>query len=164
MCSRFTFVENNISNLPNILRAKILVSGGLFSFISICRFGSFKNPLTITNLPEFYFRFRRFILLVQMKKKRFLWTMGATRAAKNHGDQWLLTWYIQWGINASILTWNHSQSSLAVAEALILRMEHLPQNISQMITKTIPISTWIVIRYTKRRGILLTYYEKIWLR
>ena len=32
-------------------------------------FGSFKNPFaTITGLSKFYFRFRRFILLVEMKK------------------------------------------------------------------------------------------------
>ena len=38
-------------------------------FSSICKFGSFKNPFpTITSLPELYFRFRRFILLVQTKK------------------------------------------------------------------------------------------------
>ena len=38
-------------------------------FISICKFGSFKNPFaTITSLSELYFRFRRFILLVQTKK------------------------------------------------------------------------------------------------
>ena len=34
-------------------------------FISISKFGSFKNPFaTITSLSEFYFRIRRFILLV----------------------------------------------------------------------------------------------------
>ena len=38
-------------------------------FISICKFGSFKNPFaSITSLPELYFRFERFILLVQTKK------------------------------------------------------------------------------------------------
>ena len=38
-------------------------------FISISKFGSFKDPFaTITNLFELYFRFRRFILLVQTKK------------------------------------------------------------------------------------------------
>ena len=37
-------------------------------FISICKFGSFKNPFaTITSLFELYFRSRRFILLVQTK-------------------------------------------------------------------------------------------------
>ena len=36
---------------------------------SICKFGRFKNPFaTITSLSELYFRFRRFILLVQTKK------------------------------------------------------------------------------------------------
>ena len=44
------------------------VSDRLFLFISICKFGSFKNPFaTITSLSELYFRFR-FILLVQTKK------------------------------------------------------------------------------------------------
>ena len=38
-------------------------------FISICKFGSFKNPFaTIASLSELYFRIRRFILLVQTKK------------------------------------------------------------------------------------------------
>ena len=40
-----------------------------FCFSSICKFGSFKNPFVmITSLSELYFRFRRFILLVQIKK------------------------------------------------------------------------------------------------
>ena len=44
-------------------------SDGLFCFSSICKFGSFKNPFPmITSLPELYFRFRRFTLLVQTKK------------------------------------------------------------------------------------------------
>ena len=39
------------------------------SFISIYKFGSFKNPFaTITSLSELCFRFRRFIMLVQTKK------------------------------------------------------------------------------------------------
>ena len=51
------------------MRAKFLESNGLFCFISICKFGSFKNPFaTITSLPELYFRIRIFILLVQTKK------------------------------------------------------------------------------------------------
>ena len=38
-------------------------------FISTRNFGSFKNPFaTITSLSEFYFRSRRFILLVKTKK------------------------------------------------------------------------------------------------
>ena len=38
-------------------------------FISICKFGRFKNPFAmITSLSELYFRFKRFILFAQMKK------------------------------------------------------------------------------------------------
>ena len=67
--SRFTFVENTISNSPKVPRAKFMGSDGLFCFSSVCKFGSFKNPFaTITSLSELYLRFRRFILLVQMKK------------------------------------------------------------------------------------------------
>ena len=40
-----------------------------FCFVSICKFGSFKNPFArLTSLSELYFRYRRFILLVQLKK------------------------------------------------------------------------------------------------
>ena len=66
--SRFTSVQNNICNLPKVPRATFLESEGLFCFISICKFGSFKNPSAmITRLSELYFRFR-FIQLVQRKK------------------------------------------------------------------------------------------------
>ena len=65
----FIFVENNISNSPNLPSAKFLGSNKLVCFISICKFGSFKNSfLMITSLSEVYFRFRSFILLVQTKK------------------------------------------------------------------------------------------------
>ena len=67
--SRFAFFENTTGNLPKVPRAKFQGSDGLFCFIGICNFGSFKNPFTIiTDLSKLYFRFTRFILLVQMKK------------------------------------------------------------------------------------------------
>ena len=56
------------------------------------------------------------------RKKWFLWTMAAAQAAENHGDQWGLIWYLRWGIYTSIPTWNHSQNSLAAAEALSLKI------------------------------------------
>ena len=44
-----------ISDLPEVTKAKFLGSNGLFCFISICKFGSFKNPFaTITSLFELY--------------------------------------------------------------------------------------------------------------
>ena len=57
--SRFTFVENSISNLPQVLRAKFMRGDRLFCFISICKFGSFKIPFA--SLSGLYFRFWRFI-------------------------------------------------------------------------------------------------------
>ena len=52
-------------------------SGKWYScFISTCKLDIFKNPFAkITSLSELYFRFRRFILLVQTKKSDFyeLW-------------------------------------------------------------------------------------------
>ena len=90
-------------------------------FISICKFGSFKNPFEmITSLSKLYFKFIRFILLVQIKKW-FLWTIAAAQAAENHEDEWGSTWYFWWGIYTSISTWAHSQNSLAAAEALSLK-------------------------------------------
>ena len=69
MYSRFTFTENTIGNLPKVTRAKFPESNLLFSFISIYKFGSFKNPFAmITSLSELYFRIIRFILLVQKEK------------------------------------------------------------------------------------------------
>ena len=67
--NRFTFVENTISNLPKFTRAKFLVSNWHFCFISMWKFGSFRNHFaTITGLSQFCFRIRRFIHLVKTKK------------------------------------------------------------------------------------------------
>ena len=40
--------ENTIGNLPKVQRAKFLGSDGLFYFISMCKFGSFKNTFAIS--------------------------------------------------------------------------------------------------------------------
>ena len=110
--------EHYISNLPRVPRSKFLESDAHFYFISICKFGSFKNPFaSIISLSELYLRF---ILLVQTKRW-FLWTMKAAQAAEKHGDEWGLIWYFLWRIYTSIPTWTHSQNSLA-AEALSLKI------------------------------------------
>ena len=62
------------------------------------------------------------------RKKWFVWTTSVAQVAGNHGDEWGLTWHFWWGIYSSILTWTHSQNSLAAAEVLSLKifpMEHL---------------------------------------
>ena len=139
-----------VSNSPKVTRAKFLGSNGLFCFSSICKFGSFKNPFaTITSLSELYFRIRRFILLIQTKKAISMNYGSSTSSWK----PWrcvrldlifsMRDIYINYNLN-------HSQNSLAEAEALIF-----PWNISQMITKTIPSSTRIVISYEKKKDIPL---------
>ena len=41
---------------------------------------------TVTSL-HLTFKIRRFIILLQTKKKQLLWTMAAAQAAENHGDE-----------------------------------------------------------------------------
>ena len=112
--SRFTFVENTISNLPKVMRAKFLGSDRLFCFINICKSGSFENLFAmITSLSELYFKFRG--LCLYKWNEWFLWTMAEVQAAENHGDEQGLTWYLQAGIYKSIPTWTLLQNSLADA-------------------------------------------------
>ena len=88
------FLRTLLTIRQKVPRAKFLESDGLFCVISICKFGSFRNPFAmVTSLSELYFRFRRFILLVHLTKW-FLWTMTAAQAAENHGDERGLTWYL----------------------------------------------------------------------
>ena len=55
--SRFTFLGNNIGNLPTLQGTKFLGSDEQWTIFP-----------TITSLSELYIRFRRFILLIQTKK------------------------------------------------------------------------------------------------
>ena len=64
------------------------------------------------------------------------------------------------GIYTSVPTWTHLQNSLAAPEVLSLKIS-FPRNISQMITKTIPISTRIVISYAMKWGIPLWIWWKV---
>ena len=134
--SRFTFVENTISNSPKVTRAKFQGSNGLFYFISICKFGSFKNPFAmITSLSELYFRIRRFILLIETKK-----VISLTCGSISMRDI-----YINSNLNPLTKFIRSSRSTEF--------KDILPWNISLMITKTVSISTRIVI--VMKRGIPL---------
>ena len=101
------------------------VSGNWWTFFFLLAYASFatSKPLfaTITSVSELYFRSRRFILLVQIKKW-FLWAMATAQAAENLGDEWGLTWYLRCGLYTLIATWTHSQNLLAAAETVSLKI------------------------------------------
>ena len=146
--------------MPEDLRAKFLGSDELFCFSSICKFGSFKNPFaTITSLSELYFTFRRFILLVQTKKMISMNYGSSTSCWKPWG--WvrlnlILTMrdiYINSNLNP-LTKFTSSSRSTEFKDILLW-------NISQMIMKTIPISSRIVISYAIKWDILFWVYWKV---
>ena len=111
------FSREGVADLP-LLRTLFPGSNGLSCFISKCKFDSFKNTFAmITSLSELNFRFRRFVLLLQMRK-----VISMAETSENHGDYRGLISYLWCVIYALILTWNQSQNSLAAAEALSLKM------------------------------------------
>ena len=118
------FVGDTISNSRKVPTAKFLASNELSCFISICKFGRFKNLfITISSLPELYFWFRRFMLLVQQKKVIFMNYGNSTSSWKPW--RWVIftmTWYLQWPIYTAITTWTHPQNSPAAEETLSLKI------------------------------------------
>ena len=158
--SRFTFLENTIGNLPKVPRAKFLRSDGLFCFITIYKFGSFKNPLAvITNLFELYFRFRRFIPLIQTKKVIFM----------NYGS-WESSWKPWRWLRLDLILMmkdiyiNSNLNPLTKFTSSSRRTEFkdiLPSNISRMFMKTVPINMRIVIGYAMKQGIPLWTWSKV---
>ena len=113
----------------------------------------------MSSLFELYFRFRRFVLLVQTKKW-FLWTMAAAEAAENHGNEWGLTWYLWWGIYTSIPAWIKLTKFTSSRRSTEFK-DILPWNILQMTMKTIPINTLIIISYAMKLGIPFWDYWKV---
>ena len=108
----------------------------------------------ITRLFELYFRSRRFIFLIQTKK-RILWTMAAAQPAENHEDE--KTWpdiYNERNMHQFQLTKFSFSSKNTLFKAVF------PWNISQMITKTVPISTRITISCAVKRCIHFWLWKK----
>ena len=118
----------------------------------MCNFGSFQKIFTtITSLSELYFRFWRFILLVQTKKVISMNYGSSTSGSK----RWI--WvsldlmftmrdiYINSNLNP-ITKFTSSSRSIEFKDIF-------PWNISLMTTKTIPISTRILINYAMKRCI-----------
>ena len=113
----------------------------------------------ITGLSELYFRIRRFILFKQTKK---VIPMNYGRSTSSW-KPWI--WvrldpifsrrdiYINSNLNPLTKFTSSSRSTKF--------KDILPWNISQMIMKTIPISTWIAISYAMKQGIPLWIWWKV---
>ena len=159
--SRSTFVENTKSNLPKVTRATFLGSNGLFCFISICKFGSFQNPIAmITSLSELYFRSRRFILLKQMKKM-------ISRNYVSSTSSWKPWKWVRLHLLFSMRDiYNNSHlnplTEFTCSSWSTKLKDILPWNICQMITETIPISTRIVKLYGEMGHPILNLMGSQW--
>ena len=129
-------------------------------FISICKFGSFKNPFaTITSLSELYFRIRRFILLVQTKKVTSMNYGSSTRSWKPY--RWMRLDLI-FSMRDIYINSNLNPSSKFTSSSRSTKIKDiLPRNISQIIKKIIPISTRIVISYAMKWDIPLWIWWKV---
>ena len=130
---------------------------GLFCFISIYTFRSFKNPFaTIINLSELYFRFRRFILFVKTKKMISMNYHSWKPRRWVKFDLMLTIKDIYINTNLNPLTKFTSSSSSRSSEFRNI----LQWNISKMITKTVPISTRMVLTYVMKPSIPLWIWWK----
>ena len=121
-------------------------------FINICKFDRFKNPsVKTTRLSELYFRFRIFILFIQMKETVSMNYCNSTSSRKE--ERWvrldLIIMTRDIYINSNLNPLAKSTSGNRSTEF----KDILPWNISQMITKTVPISTRIVKSYAMKRSI-----------
>ena len=125
---------------------------GLFCFSSICKFDCLKNPYaTITSLSQLYFRFRRFILLVQNKVISI--NYGDGDRVKPDLIFTIRVIYINSNLNP-LLKFTSSSKSTKFKDIL-------PWNISQTIMKTIPMSTRTIISYAMKRAIPFWVCRKV---
>ena len=128
-------------------------------FISICDFSSFNSFVTITSLSKLYCRFRRFILLVQRKKVISMscnsWTSSWKPWKWVRLDLILTMRDIYTNSNLNPQTKFTSSSRSSQFKGILL------WSISQIIMKTILISTRIVISYSVKQGTQLWILWKV---
>ena len=152
------FLENNftLSNAEdNTSRLKVPIPSFLEkmdSFVLLAyasSFSSFKNPFaTITSLSELYFRIRRFFSLVQTKKVISMNYGSSTSSWKPW--RWMRLDLI-FSMRDIYINSNPNPLTKFTSSSRSTELKDiLPWNISQMITKTIPITTRIVISYAMK--------------
>ena len=153
MNSRFTFVENTISTSSKVTRTKFLGSNGLFCFISIHKFGSFKNSFAmITSLSGLNFRSKRFILLIQRKVNSMNYG-----SSTNSWEPWRrVRFVVVLSMRDIYINYNLDLLRKFTSSSRSMKLKDiLPWNISQMIMKTIAIGTRILIIYAIKLGFLM---------
>ena len=131
-----------------------------FVLVAYANLAVFTNLFAmIASLSEPYFRLRRFFLFVQTKKVISMNYSSGTSSWKSwrwvRFDLIFTMRDIYINSNLNLLTIFTSSSRSTEFKDI------LPWNISQMITKTIPISTRIVISYAMKRGIPFWVYWKV---
>ena len=113
----------------------------------------------ITSLSELYFRIRRFIPLVQTKRVISMNYGSSTSSQKP--QKWMRLDLI-FSLRDIYINSNPNPLTKFTSSSRSTNLKDiLPWNISQMIMKTIPISTRIVISYAMKWGILLWNWWKV---
>ena len=139
-------------------KARFLGSNRCFCITSICEFGSFKNLFTtLTSLSELYLGFRRFLLV---QTKVICMNYGSSRSCWKPW-RWLRFDLIITMRDMYINPDLNPLTKFTISSRSTEFKNILPWNISLMITKTIPISTRIVISHMMKEGILFWVYWKI---
>ena len=133
-------------------QAKFLGSNEFFRFISICKFGSLKNPFAmITSLSEPFFRIRRLILLVQTKKVISMNYGSSTSSWKPW--RWVRLHLIL-SVRDIYVSSNLDPLTKFTSGSRSTKFKDINlSNIFQMIRKTITVSSRIVISYVMKWGI-----------
>ena len=151
MYGKFTFVKNTIGNSPKDPKPSFWKVMNPFSFISICKFASLKDTFAmITSLSKLYFKFRRFIFYGLWQLHKQLKTMKMSKA-------WLILAMRDKYVNSNL---NPLAKFTSSSRSTVFKDVH-PWNISQMITKAVPVSPRIVKSYVMRQGILLWIWWKV---
>ena len=104
----------------------------------------------ITSLSKLYFKFRRFIFYGLWQLHKQLKTMKMSKA-------WLILAMRDKYVNSNL---NPLAKFTSSSRSTVFKDVH-PWNISQMITKTVPVSPRIVKSYVMRQGILLWIWWKV---
>ena len=100
--NRFTIVENTICNSPRSWQPSFLEVMDSFVLVTYTSLVASKTLLQQL-LTCLNFTLDSEDLFCWYKWKNwFLWTMASAQEAERHVNEWGLTWFLQWGIYASV--------------------------------------------------------------